>query len=149
MFTRLQGLKALGIPLGPRRALVLRYGRSFDVSRQADGQISRTSSSAIPAADQFGRTSSGISVGTGVVSARMGGGGQQPMAVETLTEISRAVQFADVSGSFGPSGGALERTESGSRRAGRINIADHESEVVLPHLCSPTAFHTCMFHESD
>ncbi len=132
-FTYLQGLKALGIPLGPRRALVLRYGRPADVSRglnQADNQNGHASdSSAIASAGQFGRAGSGASVGAGGVSARVGGGG---MAVDALADISRAVQFAVSDSSIGPSGGGFGRSESFSRRAARIDIGDFGSEVAPP-----------------
>ncbi len=141
MFTHLQGLKALGIPLGPRRALVIRYGRPADASRgllQPDNQLVRTISSSTAVAGQFGRTSSGVSVGANGVTARMEGGGQ-PMAVDELAEISRAVQFANVSCSskISPSGRGFEGMESGSKRAFRIDVDDFGSEVNTPALSLP------------
>ena len=119
----LQGLKALGIPLGPRRALVLRYGRPADFSRglpQPDNQIARTGSSSSVFAGQFGRTSSNISVSAGGHSAMMGDGAQN--AADAMAEISRAVQFAKSEGGF-------NRTESGSKHTGRVDVGNFGSEV--------------------
>ncbi len=132
----MQGLKALGIPLGPRRALVLRYGRPTDFSRglpQSDNsnQFGGTNSTGSTAMGQFGRTSSNVSFGVGL-SARMGDSGQPAGAADAIAEISRAVQFAK----------SVDRTESGSKYTSRVDIGSMGFEVWSPFI-HPTCFLPC------